>query len=138
MSLSPNRYISPKSIRVCICICLRIFENEIKLSGKIPFFFILHRLSSFLSNQVFSFCSPKLQLPDRSHPIVSSSAQARQPVQPPFGCSSPSARHPAPARPSSLRRPHPPHGASPSTPLLPTAQQRPCSSPSPDPWRPTP
>jgi hypothetical protein len=133
MSLSPNRVYFTQTnsslyvylpTRVCMCICLRIFENEIKLSGKIPFFFILHRRIFFL-------------LPEAAT-IVSSSPEARQPVQPPFGCSSPSARHLAPARPSSLRRPHLPHGASPSSPLLPTAQQRPCSSPSPDPWHPTP
>jgi hypothetical protein len=61
-----------------------------KLSEKIPFFFILHRFSSFLSNQIFSFCFSKLQLPSRSHPIVSSSARVRQP---PLGRSSPCPSH---------------------------------------------
>lgn len=42
---------------MCICIC--IFENKMKLSEKISFFFILHRPSSF-------FLIPSYVLPEKS------------------------------------------------------------------------
>jgi hypothetical protein len=58
-------------------ICIGIFENEMKLSEKIHFFFILHRFSFLLSNQIFSFCLSKLQLPGRSHPNSHRSFSAR-------------------------------------------------------------
>jgi hypothetical protein len=82
---------------------------------KSHFFFILHRFSFFLFNQIFSFCFSKLQLPGRSHPIVSFFTRVRQPT---LGRSAP----------------YPSHGGSPSS--LPARLPLPCCAPASDLLRP--
>ena len=104
MSLSPNRVYftqTNSSLYVYLPSYFREWnkikwENPIFLYSPPPFFLLIQSGIFFLLPEAAT----------SSHPIVSSSAQARQPVQPPFWCSSPSAACSAPS-PSSPELPAP-------------------------------